>query len=135
MGPIPAIHTDLAPKAVGPYSQAVVHAGLIYLSGQIGLNPETGRLVSEKLAEQAEQVTQNLTAVLTAADAGLADILKVNIYLTDMGDFPALNTIYAKWLGEYRPARATVAVEALPLGARVEMDIIARVPDDLHARG
>lgn len=122
------IHTDQAPKAVGPYSQAVAHGGLVYLSGQIGLNPEGGQLVSEALEEQAGQVMRNLTAVLTAAGTGLTDILKVNIYLTDMSDFPALNAIYAEWLGEHRPARATVAVAALPLGARVEMDLIARIP-------
>ncbi len=122
------IHTDAAPKAVGPYSQAVVHGGVAYLSGQIGLDPESGRLVSDTLEAQARQVMRNLAAVLTAAGAGLADILKVNIYLTDMADFPALNAIYADWLGEHRPARATVAVAALPLGARIEMDVVARIP-------
>ncbi len=129
MDSIRTVHTDQAPRAVGPYSQAVVHDGLIYLSGQIGLEPESGQLVSDDLAKQVEQVTRNLTAVLAAAGAGLADILKVNIYLTEMGDFPALNIIYAGWLGKHRPARATVAVAALPLGARVEMDIVARIPD------
>ena len=128
MGEIRTIHTDQAPRAVGPYSQAVVHDGLAYLSGQIGLNPESGQLVSEDVEEQAGQVTRNLSAVLAATGASLTDILKVNIYLTDMGDFPALNAIYADWLGEHRPARATVAVAALPLGARVEMDLIARIP-------
>ena len=129
MDSIRTIHTDQAPKAVGPYSQAVVHDGLVYLSGQIGLNPESGQLVSEDMEEQARQVTRNLTAVLVSSGAGLTDILKVNIYLTDMDDFPALNVIYADWLGEHRPARATVAVAALPLGARVEMDMVARIPD------
>jgi len=128
MGEIRTIHTDQAPRAVGPYSQAVVHDGLAYLSGQIGLNPESGQLVSEDVEEQAGQVTRNLSAVLAATGASLTDILKVNIYLTDMGDFPALNAIYADWLGEHRPARATVAVAALPLGARVEMDLTARIP-------
>jgi len=122
------VHTDAAPRAVGPYSQAVVHGGVAYLSGQIGLDLESGRLVSDDLEAQARQVMRNLAAVLTAAGAGLADILKVNIYLTDMADFPALNVIYADWLGEYRPARATVAVAALPLGARIEMDVVARIP-------
>jgi len=127
MGDIRKIHTDQAPRVVGPYSQAIAHGGLLYLSGQIGLNPESGQLVSDVLEEQAGQVMRNLMAVLTAAGTGLTDILKVNIYLTDMGDFPALNAIYADWLGEHRPARATVAVAALPLGARVEMDLIARI--------
>lgn len=128
MSELKVVHTDAAPKAVGPYSQAIAHDGLVYLSGQIGLNPETGALVGSGLAEQAGQVMRNLTAVLNGAGAGLSDIIKVNIYLTDMADFQELNGFYAEWLGGHRPARATVAVAALPLGARVEMDIIARVP-------
>jgi len=119
------IHSEHAPAAVGPYSQAVRHGDTVYLSGQIGLVPETGRLMDETLAGQASQVMNNLQAVLQAAGCSLDDIIKVNIYLTDMADFPELNTLYAGWLGEHRPARATVAVAALPLGARVEMDVIA----------
>ncbi len=122
------IHSDAAPKAVGPYSQAVVHDGMIWLSGQIGLVPERGELAGEDLASQARQVMANLTAVLEAAGARTCDIVKVNIYLIDMGDFPELNALYAEWLGEHRPARATVAVAALPLGARIEMDAVARLP-------
>jgi len=128
MGDVTMIHTDAAPKAVGPYSQAVVHGGVAYLSGQIGLDPESGRLVSDDFETQARQVMRNLAAVIEAAGAGLSDILKVNIYLVDMADFPALNAIYADWLGAHRPARATVAVAALPLGARIEMDLVARIP-------
>ena len=127
MSDIRVIHSDQAPKAVGPYSQAMVHAGILYCSGQIGLLPEAGRLVAEDVESQTRQVTQNLAAVLKAAGAELTDILKVNIYLTDMGDFPKVNAIYADWLAEHRPARATVAVAALPLGAKVEMDLVARV--------
>ena len=127
MNDIRVIHSDQAPKAVGPYSQAMVHAGVLYCSGQIGLVPEAGKLVADDVESQARQVTQNLAAVLQAAGAGLTDILKVNIFLTDMGDFPKVNAIYADWLGEHRPARATVAVAALPLGAKVEMDLVARV--------
>ncbi|MDQ6972261.1 MAG: RidA family protein [Mariprofundaceae bacterium] len=119
------IHSKRAPAVVGPYSQAVRHGGTVYLSGQIGLTPETGRLRDETLAGQASQVMNNLQAVLQASGCGLDDIIKVNIYLTDMADFPELNTLYAGWLGEHRPARATVAVAALPLGARVEMDVVA----------
>ena len=127
MNDIRVIHSDQAPKAVGPYSQAMVHAGVLYCSGQIGLVPEAGKLVADDVESQARQVTQNLAAVLQAAGAGLTDILKVNIFLTDMGDFPKVNAIYADWLGEHRLARATVAVAALPLGAKVEMDLVARV--------
>jgi len=128
MNALNTIHTDKAPKAVGPYSQAVTANGMVWLSGQIGLVPERGELAGEDLASQARQVMANLTAVLEAAGASLSDIVKVNIYLTDMGDFPELNALYAEWLGEHRPARATVAVAALPLGARIEMDVVARLP-------
>jgi len=119
------VHSDRAPRAVGPYSQAIRHGGMLYLSGQIGLVPETGKLVGNDLESQAMQVMHNLEAVLHAADAATSDIIKVGIYLTEMGDFPVLNRLYADWLGEHRPARATVAVAALPLGARIEMDLIA----------
>ena len=127
MSEIQVIHSGQAPKAVGPYSQAVAHDGLLYCSGQIGLVPESGQLVADDVESQARQVMQNLAAVLDAAGAGLSDILKVNIYLTDMGDFPKVNEIYAAWLSDHRPARATVAVASLPLGARVEMDLVARI--------
>jgi 2-iminobutanoate/2-iminopropanoate deaminase len=127
MKEIQVIHSDQAPKAVGPYSQAMVHDGLLYTSGQIGLDPVAGALVGEGVELQARQVTKNLSAVLDAAGVSVSDIIKVNIYLTDMDDFPLVNAIYADWLAEHRPARATVAVAALPLDARVEMDLIARV--------
>ncbi|NOR72322.1 MAG: RidA family protein [Mariprofundaceae bacterium] len=127
MKEIQVIHSDQAPKAVGPYSQAMVHDGLLYTSGQIGLDPAAGVLVGEGVELQARQVTRNLSAVLDAAGVSVSDIIKVNIYLTDMDDFPLVNAIYADWLAEHRPARATVAVAALPLAAKVEMDLIARV--------
>ena len=127
MKEIRVIHSDQAPKAVGPYSQAMMHDGMLYTSGQIGLDPAAGALVGEGVEAQARQVTKNLSAVLDAAGASISDIVKVNIYLTDMDDFPLVNTIYADWLAEYRPARATVAVAALPLAAKVEMDLVARV--------
>jgi len=121
------IHSTRAPKAVGPYSQAIRYHDLLYLSGQIGLVPETGRLTGETLKSQALQVMRNLAAVLNEAGATTSDIIKVTIYLTEMEDFPVLNELYAEWLGDHRPARATVAVAALPLGALVEMDLIARI--------
>lgn len=124
---VTTIHSEQAPKAVGPYSQAVVADGLLYASGQIGLDPATGVLVEGGVLAQCEQVTRNLSAVLAEAGVAISDILKVNIFLTDMGDFPGVNGVYAEWLGDHRPARATVAVAALPLGAAVEMDLIARV--------
>ena len=127
MSSIKVIHSDDAPKAVGPYSQAVVSNGVLYASGQIGLVPGEGKLVADDVQAQAKQVTENLSAVLKEAGVSLTDILKVNIFLTNMGDFPLVNEIYAAWLGEHRPARATVEVAALPLGAKVEMDLLAAV--------
>jgi len=129
MSVIKVVHSEQAPKAVGAYSQAVVSDGVLYASGQIGLDPQEGKLVGDDVESQARQVTKNLTAVLTEAGASLNDILKVNIFLVDMNDFPGVNAIYAAWLGEHRPARATVAVAALPLGAQVEMDVTARMND------
>ena len=127
MKEIQVVHSDQAPKAVGPYSQAMAHDGLLYTSGQIVLDPAAGVLVGEGVELQARQVTKNLSAVLAAAGVSVSDIIKVNIYLTDMDDFPLVNAIYADWLAEHRPARATVAVAALPLAARIEMDLVARV--------
>jgi len=132
MGLLQSVCSDRAPEAVGPYSQAVRHGGLLWLSGQIGLVPETGRLAGNDLESQAIQVMHNLSAVLATAGAGTSDIIKVGIYLTDMSDFPVLNQLYADWLGSHRPARATVAVAALPLGACIEMDVIARMPEEAH---
>ncbi len=132
MSSIISIHSDQAPKAVGPYSQAIRYDNVLYLSGQIGLVPDTGKLAGDDLKSQAVQVMHNLEAVLHEAGAATSDIIKAGIYLTDMGDFPVLNRLYADWLGEHRPARATVAVAALPLGARIEIDLIARMPEDAH---
>ena len=124
-----AITTREAPAAVGPYSQAIKSGEMVFLSGQIGLDPATGQLVGDSVREQASQVTLNLTAVLEAAGAAVDDIIKANIFLVDMSDFPVVNDIYAAWLGEHRPARATVAVAALPLGAKIEIDLVARVSE------
>ncbi len=124
-----AITTREAPAAVGPYSQAIKSGEMVFLSGQIGLDPATGQLVGDSVREQASQVTLNLTAVLEAAGAAVDDIIKVNIFLVDMADFPVVNDIYAAWLGEHRPARATVAVAALPLEAKIEIDLVARVAE------
>jgi len=127
MSSITVIHSNQAPKAVGPYSQAVISNGVLYASGQIGLLPEEGKLIADDVQSQARQVTENLSAVLAEAGIAISDVLKVNIFLTDMSDFPLVNAIYADWLGEHRPARATVAVAALPLAAKVEMDLIAQI--------
>ncbi len=127
MSQLQAIHTNDAPKAVGAYSQAVKHQGMLYTSGQIGLDPRSGNMVADDVATQAKQVVANLTAVIEAAGGQLNQIIKVTIFLENMDDFPVVNQIYADWLGEHRPARSTVAVAALPLAAKVEMDCIVAV--------
>ncbi len=122
-----AISTADAPAAIGPYSQAI-HAGdLVFLSGQVPIDPKTGELVTGDIAAQTERVLDNLGAVLAAAGCGFGDVVKTTIYLVDLGDFQAVNQTYAKRFTAAPPARATVQVSALPKGARVEIDAIARV--------
>jgi 2-iminobutanoate/2-iminopropanoate deaminase len=122
------IATQAAPKAVGPYSQAIVAGGLVFLSGQIPLDPGTGKLIeSPDVGNHVRRVMDNLRAVLEAAGSGLDKALKATIYLADIADFPEVNRAYAAYFGEAPPARATVQVGALPLGARVEIDMIAGV--------
>jgi 2-iminobutanoate/2-iminopropanoate deaminase len=118
------VHTDNAPAAVGPYSQAVKTADMVFTAGQIGLNPQTGKLC-DGLEEQTHQVLANLQAVLHAAGASMAHIVKTTIFLTDMADFATVNAIYAGAFDAAPPARSTVAVAALPLGALVEIEAIA----------
>ena len=118
------IFTDKAPKAIGPYSQAVKANGFLFVSGQIPLNPETGDLMNASIEDQAEQVIKNLTSICEAANLSLADIVKLTIYITDMGDFSVINEAMSKHFKEPYPARATVEVSALPLGVNVEMDAI-----------
>jgi 2-iminobutanoate/2-iminopropanoate deaminase len=121
------IATDAAPKAIGPYSQALIHGGMLYSAGQIALDPGTMELVPGDTAAQTEQVFANLKAVLAAAGASLASVVKTTVYLADMGDFQAMNAVYARHFGEHRPARSTVEAAGLPKGARVEIDVIAAV--------
>ena len=120
------IHTEKAPAAVGPYSQAVVAGGLVYTSGQIALDPETGSLVGSTIEEQAEQVMKNLMAVLSAAGSGPDKAVKTLCFLTDINDFAAFNEVYAKYFTE-KPARSCVEVSALPKGAICEVEVIAEV--------
>jgi 2-iminobutanoate/2-iminopropanoate deaminase len=119
------VSTELAPRAIGPYSQAVVVGDYVYSSGQIPLDPQTGEFVAGGIAEQTEQVFRNLSEVLKAAGAGLGDVVKTTVYLADMDDFAAMNEVYARSFGENRPARSTVQAARLPRDARVEIDVIA----------
>jgi 2-iminobutanoate/2-iminopropanoate deaminase len=121
------IQTDQAPAAIGPYSQAVVHGDLLFCSGQIPLDPATGDLVGETAAEQAKQVLTNLAAVLEAGGSGLGKVVKTTIFLQSMGDFAAVNEVYAAAFGDHRPARATVEVACLPKSVLVEIDAIAGI--------
>lgn len=121
------VATSGAPKAIGPYSQAVVSNGVAYLSGQIPLDPASGQIVGEDVAAQTAQVLNNLKAVLEAAGSSLAAVLKTTVYLKDMADFPAMNEVYARYFPSEAPARATVEVARLPKDVRVEIDAIAAV--------
>lgn len=118
------IHTDDAPAAVGPYSQAVRHGNLVFLSGQVALDPGTAKLVEGGVEAQARQVFRNLSAVCRAAGGTLDDLVKVNIYLTDLGNFATVNAVMAEHFAKPYPARATVGVVALPLGAEVEVEAV-----------
>ena len=123
------VKTDNAPAAIGPYSQAVVAGGFVFSAGQIPLDPSTGQIVDGGIKGQTERVMQNLNAVLDAAGLRWSDVVKTTVYLHDMADFPTVNEIYAKSLGDARPARSTVQVTALPRGALVEIDFIAKASD------
>jgi len=126
MTKLTAVSTPDAPKAIGPYSQAIDDGAMIFTAGQVALDPATMELVEGGVAEQSERVFANLRAVLAAAGSGLGKVVKTTVYLVDMADFGAMNEVYAKHFGEHRPARSTVAVAGLPKGARVEIDVVAR---------
>jgi 2-iminobutanoate/2-iminopropanoate deaminase len=119
------IQTEKAPAAIGPYSQAVAHAGMVYTAGQIALDPSTMELVEGGVASQTEQVLRNLSAVLEAAGASLGTVVKTTVFLRDMGEFAAMNEVYARFFGDHRPARSTVAAAGLPKDCAVEIEAVA----------
>lgn len=121
------VSTPGAPRAIGPYSQAIVADGWVFCSGQIALDPASGEVVPGDVAAQTERVLANLAAVLAAAGASLATVVKTTVFLVDMADFAAMNEVYGRHFGDHRPARATVAVAGLPRGVRVEIECVARV--------
>ena len=121
------IFTENAPKAIGPYSQAVKSGGFLFVSGQIALNPSTGDLMNSSIEEQAEQVINNLAAICEAANATLSNIVKLTIYITDMNDFSIVNSAMESHFQSPYPARATVEVSSLPLGVNVEMDAVVEL--------
>jgi 2-iminobutanoate/2-iminopropanoate deaminase len=115
-----------APKPIGPYSQAIIAGGLMFVSGQVAIDPKTGNLVEGGISEQTEQVLKNLLAILKEAKLGAEHIVKATVYLADMAEFAAMNEVYARHLGQHPPARSTIQAAALPkAGARVEIDLIA----------
>ncbi len=120
------IATRHAPQPIGPYSQAVQSGGELYCSGQIPLDPETGEIVPGDAGVQTERVIENLGAILCAAGYHFEDVVKTTVFLVDMNDFPAVNAVYEKYFGASKPARSTIAVVALPRGARVEIECVAR---------
>ena len=121
-----SVHTEQAPAAIGPYSQAVWKDDLLFVSGQTPIVPETGKLVEGGIEAQTQQVFDNLKAILSAADLSLDNVIKLNVFLIDMEDFSAMNSVYEKQFETPFPARTTVAVAGLPLSARVEIELVAR---------
>ncbi|HTM49542.1 MAG TPA: RidA family protein [Bryobacteraceae bacterium] len=119
------VATEHAPKAIGPYSQAIVHNGMAYLSGQIPLDPATGQLIEGDIAAQTARVLENLKAVLEACGSGLDRVVKTTVFIKDMGEFARMNEVYRKFFGENPPARSTVEAARLPRDVRVEIDAIA----------
>lgn len=121
------VHSDEAPEAIGPYSQAIAVDGWVFCSGQIPVDPATGELSTGDIREQTDLVLRNLAAVLGAAGGSLGDVVKTTVFLADIGDFAAMNEVYARHFGDHRPARAAVQAGALPKGCAVEIECVARV--------
>ena len=122
--PLTTVHTDKAPAAIGPYSQAVIANGFLFTAGQIALDPASGQIVDGDVVVQTEQVFRNLGAILREAGASWDQVVKSTVFLMDMADFPRVNEIYARVMGQARPARSTVQVSGLPRGVRVEIDLV-----------
>ena len=125
--PLEFVSTAGAPKAIGPYSQAVISNGFLFTAGQVALDPAKGELVGGGITEQTTRALENLRAVLREAGCDFSQVVKTTVFLIDMGDFTAMNEVYGRVFGSHRPARSTVAVAALPRGARVEIEVIATV--------
>lgn len=122
------VKTEHAPAAIGPYSQGIIANGFLYSAGQIALDPASGQMAESDIVAQTDQVMQNLQSILESAGAKWSDVVKTTVYLHDLADFPTVNEIYGRWIGDARPARSTVQVAALPRGALIEIDLIALLP-------
>lgn len=125
MADLVTVHTDSAPKAIGPYSQAITAGELVFTAGQIPIDPATGELLQGDVAQQTDLVMRNLRAILEAAGTSLGRVVKTTVFLADLQDFGAMNEVYGRHFGEHRPARSTVQVARLPRDVRVEIDAIA----------
>ena len=123
-----SVHTEQAPAAIGPYSQGIVANGFLFTAGQIALDPASGQVVAGDVGAQSEQVFKNLAAVLATVGATWTDVVKTTVFLADMKDFPRVNEVYARVMGDARPARSTVQAAGLPRGVLVEIELIAVVP-------
>lgn len=128
MNELRTIAVDGAPKAIGPYAQGIAAGGFLFTAGQIPLDPATMKLVSGTIAEETNRVFDNLSAILAGAGCGLNDVVKTTVFLLDMGSFAEMNGAYSARFGDHRPARSTVQVAALPAGARVEIEVVAKLP-------
>ncbi|MEE8520889.1 MAG: RidA family protein [Gemmatimonadota bacterium] len=127
MGDTRAVHTDGAPAALGPYSQAIVAGGFVYTAGQIPLDPDSGEMVEGGVEVQAERVLENLGAILAAAGSSFSKVVKTTVFLSDMDDYAAVNEVYARYFREPYPARSAVEVARLPRGVRLEIEAVARI--------
>jgi 2-iminobutanoate/2-iminopropanoate deaminase len=127
MDGIGQVETASAPAAIGPYSQGIKVGDLVFTAGQIPLDPATMEMVGSTIGEQTDRVMRNLQAILEEAGASLGSVVKTTVYLADMGEFAAMNEVYARWFGEHKPARSTVQVGRLPKDAKVEIDAVARI--------
>mgnify|MGYP001231063701 FL=1 len=128
MSQLKTIAVENAPKAIGPYAQGIAAGGFLFTAGQVPLDPATMKLVAGTIAEETNRVFDNLEAILAGAGCALADVVKTTVFLTDMGNFAEMNGAYAARFGDHRPARSTVQVGALPAGARVEIEVVAKLP-------
>ena len=119
------VRTDKAPKAVGPYSQAVVSGNFVFVSGQIPLDPETGKMIEGDIEEKTKRVLENVSAVLESVGLSLKNVVKVTVFITDLSNFEKVNKVYSEFFGDHKPARSFVEVSALPKGAEIEIEVIA----------
>jgi 2-iminobutanoate/2-iminopropanoate deaminase len=125
MSEMKRVQTGDAPAAIGPYSQGIITGNFVFTAGQIPLDPATMEIVGTTIAEQTERVMQNLSAILASAGASLGSVVKTTVFLSDMGEFGAMNEVYSRWFGDHKPARSTVAVAGLPKAVKIEIEAIA----------